>query len=171
MVCIVAVGYFVGANDLTIDGPNKRCRTPIKSIRMKLGLGRVHEWLCAAIVISSNPFSKVIGLNLASWASEVVSRPLPVDLILGIRHQDCAADNPGPICCFHDNLDSTKEDIEACPYVWCIAPLIESKFGTISAEIHGGIVGKCPTFGKHRRLCEIDKVVTLCKACIWGACC
>lgn len=148
MIRIIAVRYFMCPNDLPIDGPNEARRAPIKAIRVKFGLRRVHERLCATIILSGNTFSEVICLDLTAWICKIISRPLPIDFILGIRHQDRTADHPGPVCCFHDDFDTTVEDIEASPYIWCIASFLKRKFSTIGAVGHGGIVCKSPALRK-----------------------
>lgn len=171
MSSFVAVCSFECTNSLSVDFPTKRCRTPIKRVGVKFRLGRVNSRLRATIVVSSNTFSKVVGLHLATGSSKIVSGPFPINFIQVIRHQDCTTDNTNAWCCLHNNFNTTKEEIEICPDIWCFIPLAVCEFSTVGAIFDGCIVGKDPAFWECRLFSEVDRVLVRVKARIWRAGC
>jgi hypothetical protein len=136
---------------------------------MELSGGRVNSWLRAAIVIASDTFAEVVRLNLASGRAEVVSGPFPINFVLVVGQQDGATNDTRTRRCLHNNIDTTEEDVEVCPDVGSVIPLLPAEFGTIGAIGDSGIIGKNPTIRKCCLLSEVDEVFVLGKAIHWWA--
>lgn len=87
--CVASI--LLRADDITVNRPGDCRRGPIDHIRMKFGGGRVDSRLGPSIVVTRDALAKVVGLHLPRVGVEVASAPLPVDLVVVVRHEHCTS--------------------------------------------------------------------------------
>lgn len=53
---------------------------------MEFGLRRIAGHLSASIVVTSNPFAKVVGLHKTIILTKVISRPFEINFVFVVAH-------------------------------------------------------------------------------------
>lgn len=79
-------------NDFTVNQPADLILVPVIGVSVKLALGIRDIWLSATIVVASDTFAEVIGLNKAFVLAKVVAGPLPIEFVLVIAHENGTCD-------------------------------------------------------------------------------
>jgi len=131
---------------------------------MELGLRRVNRRLRAAIVVASDTFAEVVGLNFSRGIAEVIARELPVDFIEVVGHQDYGADNARTWGGFHNHLNCTEQEIEIRRDLGGVSGFIKCKRCTIWTVGDILVIGQSPLGGKAGLISEVDEVVGRSKA-------
>jgi hypothetical protein len=73
MISLVAICSSVCANHLSVNRPGEHGGSPVNGVGVEFGSWRVHRRLSAAVIVSSNTFSEVIGLHLSTCRAKIVS--------------------------------------------------------------------------------------------------
>jgi hypothetical protein len=91
----------------------------------------VHSRIRSTVGIANDTFAEVICLHLACRASEVVSRPFPIDLVKIVGHHNRSSNDTDTRSDLSNNVNAAKVYVEASPNVRCIVTLGEGEVGAI----------------------------------------
>ena len=113
-----------GANDLSIDGPDKFGRGPVNCVGMESSLGRCNADVFADTVVQ-DPLAKIVGLGLSS----VGTGELPINLVQVIGEQNHAADYAFAWSNLCDILYTSEKEEEIGIDGWSITLFPEVEYG------------------------------------------
>lgn len=167
VVAFILAIVFQGSDGFAVDPPFDSVLGPVVGIGVERTLRVVNGLLGASVVISSNPFAEVVGLDETFVLVEVVTRPFPVKFVLVIAHKHTARDQAGPRCSLKLDIYSTEHHVVLGPNIGCIISLDEGEVSAhIAAKNYVGIIREDPVARERSLLPEID-LVGLAEAWDW----
>jgi len=161
------------SNNFAVDQPVDFVFGPVVRIGMERARWVVDFLLSAAVVNTFYSFAKVVSLNetFGVLDVEVVARPLPVELVFVVAHENTTRDQTGSRGRLNFDVYTTEHKIVLRPDVWCVISLGEGEVGAhVAVVYYGGVICENKVTRQRTLLSEID-LVGLVEAGDWiGAC-
>lgn len=129
-----------------VDEPRQALRLPVDAVLVELCRHlELRSYRSRPVIAASNSLAEVVCLHIGIFLPVVITGPLPVDLVGGIRHQHGRRDEACPGSGLHYYIGTAIKEVSGSPDIRCIVTLFDwENTAILFVGAKSRIISNCP---------------------------